>query len=504
MGEGDQNQIRSGETPQAPTAKGSLVARWRDRLRFKRWGKWIAGGAVGFVLLSVVSVEVTSTSSFCNSCHIMGPYYDSWKVSAHSDVACVECHISPGAKNFVSAKLNGLGQVVDDLLNRTSLKPSASVSQFSCTRSGCHSVETLSKNEMRTDVFKFRHDRHLGQKHLGVEISCTTCHSHIRGEKHFEVSTDVCVTCHLVATQPDSHGEIGNGSAQLVRFVARNALLDAGMPLLSTSNGEKTPPDACTACHEPPQGDVEFQGLTFNHQRFLAFGASCESCHTGVTATPPAIDDGRCLQCHTFGVERVENAVEMHRVHSIGEHKVECFSCHGWIRHGAKVQLSSMERFECTNCHTDQHDAQRSNYFNIDVHASLPEERGNPMFLAHVDCTGCHVTPRPPSENAETGSMVMMASAQACDRCHQEGYGEKLIPLWQNATHKLYDQVEAGLQAASAGGADASVLAEVQSILNQVRSDGSWGVHNPARTQRILESARDMLATRESPAGTSQ
>ena len=43
-------------------------------------------GGVLMVVFSLVSVELTSRSSFCKSCHIMGDYYDSWKTSSH---ACV-------------------------------------------------------------------------------------------------------------------------------------------------------------------------------------------------------------------------------------------------------------------------------------------------------------------------------------------------------------------------------------------------------------------------------
>src|SRR5690349_15303756 len=104
----------------------------------KRWRRWslIAAGPV-FLLANVGLVEATSQSGFCKSCHIMEPYYASWKHGAHKGVECVKCHISPGLDNFVAAKLNGLGQVVDDVLHRTG-KPSASVSHLACTRAGCH------------------------------------------------------------------------------------------------------------------------------------------------------------------------------------------------------------------------------------------------------------------------------------------------------------------------------------------------------------------------------
>ncbi len=471
------------------------------RFRFRRWGKWVLLGLVVFAIGSTIGVEATSRSSFCNNCHIMEPYYTSWKHSAHKDVECVQCHIEPGAQSFIAAKLNGLGQVVDDALNRTSTKPSASVSALSCTRSGCHTVETLSRKEIDTGVFKFRHDKHLGAKHLGVEISCGTCHSHVKGDEHFEVNTTVCVTCHLVDGATPGTQMVGGREARIIHLAVRHG--EAGGAAPASNESEKVPPSSCTTCHDPPEGQVEFQGLKVDHAQFLAFGATCESCHQGVTATPPPIEDGRCLECHTFGVERSLESREMHHVHTLGRHKIECSSCHGSIRHGTGVQAVSLEQFDCTRCHVDQHAVQRRTYFHVG--ASAPGAGPNPispMFLAHVDCTGCHTLARPVDANPGSGASVKAAAPEACDACHQAGFGARMIPLWQKAAHDLYDRAEADLRAAEAAGLSPETLAEVRRILDVVRIDGSWGVHNPTYTQQLLEGARQKLSdARNGPGG---
>lgn len=466
-----------------------------DRLKFRRWGKWILAGGVVMALLGTISVEATSRSSFCNSCHIMEPYYTSWKHSAHKDVECVQCHISPGVDNFIAAKLNGLGQVVDDVLHRTSTKPSASVSELSCTRSGCHTVETLGKKTIDNGRFKFDHTKHLGAKHLGVEITCGTCHSHVKGDEHFEVNTNVCITCHLVDGATGRTETVGGRETKVIHLAVRtNGGVHPSHPETGP-NGEKVPPASCTSCHEPPKGEIEFQGLKFDHAQFLAFGATCESCHHGVTATPPVIEDGRCLECHTFGVERSLETKEMHKIHTLGHHKIECFSCHGTVRHGPQVQTASLESFDCNRCHVDQHLVQRNTYFNLSEspHGPDAEQPVSPMFLAHVDCTGCHTKQRAVSVKPDSGASVMAAEPAACNRCHQAGFGEKMIPLWQKTTHGLYDQAEAGLREAEAAGADAAALERVRKLLNLVKTDGSWGVHNPRYTQLLLEQARDVL-----------
>jgi len=51
---------------------------------------------------------------FCGqSCHVMHPEYTAYKISAHSHVACVECHIGSGAQAYLSAKVNGTKQLIE-------------------------------------------------------------------------------------------------------------------------------------------------------------------------------------------------------------------------------------------------------------------------------------------------------------------------------------------------------------------------------------------------------
>ena len=70
---------------------------------------------------------------FCGqSCHVMHPEFTAYKISAHSHVACVDCHIGTGAEAYFSAKVNGTKQLIEVTLHRyptpipspvTSLRP---------------------------------------------------------------------------------------------------------------------------------------------------------------------------------------------------------------------------------------------------------------------------------------------------------------------------------------------------------------------------------------------
>ena len=72
---------------------------------------------VNLLVVSVASYRGASymeSPEFCGqSCHVMHPEYTAYKIAAHSHVACVECHVGPGAQSFFAAKVEGTRQVVE-------------------------------------------------------------------------------------------------------------------------------------------------------------------------------------------------------------------------------------------------------------------------------------------------------------------------------------------------------------------------------------------------------
>ena len=90
----------------ASRAKGDLKTRWR-KVVFS--GVLVLGGVI---LISLLSMEVTSKPQFCGSCHIMEPYYKSWQISSHKNIACVDCHIPPGITSEFRKKYEALSMVV--------------------------------------------------------------------------------------------------------------------------------------------------------------------------------------------------------------------------------------------------------------------------------------------------------------------------------------------------------------------------------------------------------
>jgi nitrate/TMAO reductase-like tetraheme cytochrome c subunit len=445
------------------------------------------------MLLGMVgSVEMTSTSSFCGTCHVMKPFHATWSASPHKGVDCVQCHIPPGIGSLISAKLNGLGQLVDCELDRTSTRPTAVVADASCTREGCHDLATIRALARPVKPFMFDHAKHLDLEYAGISVRCTTCHSHVTSAKHFELNTSVCVTCHLLKPQasPPAATQAPAGSAVLpVSFTSSGAAAPAA-PIKATNR--------CRDCHEPPTQTIEYRGLKVVHAEYLAYGAACESCHRGVTATPPPVGDERCQTCHDFGRQPEMSVTDLHKAHSnTRRHKVECANCHGEIRHGPDAQTMRLEQIDCRACHQGQHQIQQQIYEfpGATAAAHQPPEGAavTPMFMAHVDCSGCHIQPRSPTVKPASGATVTVATAAACNACHKPGLGEQMIPLWQKNTLTLYQTVERMLPAPSTSLASPKaerLIAEARQLLALVRLDGSWGVHNPPYSQKLLEQAQ--------------
>ena len=87
--------------------------------------------ALGYVALGTVlnlliigtasyrGVEYMDSTNFCGTtCHVvMAPEYTAYQNSPHAHVACVECHIGPGAPWFVRSKLSGVRQIFAVMLH---------------------------------------------------------------------------------------------------------------------------------------------------------------------------------------------------------------------------------------------------------------------------------------------------------------------------------------------------------------------------------------------------
>jgi hypothetical protein len=197
---------------------------------------------------------------------------------------------------------------------------------------------------------------------------------------------------------------------------------------------------------------------------------------------------------------------ELHAVHT-GDEKVECFGCHGRMQHGATDVATLAEMIECENCHSDTHQIQKSIYTAHDYKQNGGERTLGPMFLTHVECTGCHID-RGEQRTGILDSIGTVAKAvpEACDNCHEKGTGKQYIPFWQNRISQLYDQVKQKVDMVESRLTVESnsellkkfkgKISQARSILEAVSSDGSKGVHNFKYTEAMLRKA-DRIVTED-------
>ncbi|UCD38246.1 MAG: cytochrome c3 family protein, partial [Fidelibacterota bacterium] len=334
------------------------------------------------------AVEYTSRPKFCNTCHYMEPFYESWQVSSHSDITCTYCHFEPGLVGKIQGKLNGLYQLTKYVsLAYKKSKPWAEISDVSCTREGCHQTQTL-LGPIQFKNVRFDHSHHLGELRRGKQLRCTSCHSQMVQGSHILVTEETCFLCHM-----------------------KDRDLDTGLL-------------ACRTCHTDEIFLQQGSQLRYNHTTVVQTNKPCETCHVNTVEGNAPVSTEQCINCHwqTDFFERHDDPEFLHLNH-VTNHKVECIACHTPITHRIqrKHQLTGED---CRSCHQDMHTAQAQLFAGIGGQDLAPEP--NPMYEAGLSCQSCHIFHREHIGEGDT----MVSSAEACDRCHGQGYG-RILQQWE-------------------------------------------------------------------------
>ena len=369
-----------------------------------------------FFLLAFGFYEYSNTSQFCNSCHIMKPYYDAWATSMHKDVACTECHISPEAGAKWDAKIQGMLQVFKYVTRTYSSKPYAEIEDSSCLRSGCHGkrlVEQFSTEEFKNHVV-FDHRPHLTAVRRGRQLRCTSCHAQIVVGTHMEVTTTTCYLCHF------------------------------------RKNGEELTKDlsACRLCHQKlPDQTIEHKvydpadkarvisTVSFNHTDFIANrDVDCRSCHTNAVQGEGEAKKDRCFDCHNVPehLARFDDVAFIHDNH-ITVHNVTCERCHEAISHKVVTQTMEMEQ-ACNRCHSSMHNGQRSMYLGIGG-LSIKESMPSLKYTRMVDCSGCHYGEVDPATGSRWAGYSREISRNGCNNCH----GDDAEDYWDTFQEYMSD-----------------------------------------------------------------
>lgn len=423
----------------------SLLRRWRARhLRVAA----LAAGLVAALALVVLAgaMEVSSTPEFCGSCHVMKPYYESWKSSTHNRVACVDCHIPPGITAELRKKYEAVSMVVRYFTGTYGTNPWAEIDDAACLR--CHERRLIEGREMFSDVH-FDHRPHLTEMRRGKKLRCTSCHSQLVQGSHITVTASTCILCHFKDVPA------GQGTAR------------------------------CTVCHEVPRALVSRGGLQFDHAEVVRFDMQCSWCHAHAAEGEGRVPRERCLTCHNDPARLIalDDADRLHRAH-VTEHKVDCLNCHLEIQHAALPALETAGG-ECASCHGGGHSAQREVYAGIGGRGVEPLP--SPMFLAGVRCDGCHFI----AGHDRRGTGVQKASEVSCMSCHGPSY-RRVYQSWQRGLAERVRGVRSALAdlPPRAGRQDSAALRDARANLSLV--ERANGVHNVDYSLALLDRAFDL------------
>lgn len=457
-----------GERGDEVTRKRSLLGRLLGVKR--RPGKRLPVGLTkwGWVLVVLVVggvgsagfAEYSMQPAFCQSCHIMEPYYQAWHSSTHKNVPCVDCHFEPGLKNTMYGKFQASSQAVKYLTHTYGSKPHAEIRDVSCMREGCHvkrllegkvnwKIKTQQGNEI---TIRFDHAPHLQQERRGKQLRCVSCHSQIVQGQHIVVTVDTCFLCHFKGLK---HGRDDQ-----------------------TIGG-------CRGCHEAPKGEIRLATGMFNHADYLGRGVLCENCHADTVKGDGAVPRQVCWTCHNqpAQIARYGETQFVHNAH-VTEHKVECSSCHVQIEHNLTANAPVVNKRAdgmhvladsgtCGLCHERTHGGPLDMYRGVGGRG-VPE-MPSPMSRAHVNCIACHQQGKEQGQVAQVVGQTFVATQERCTYCHANKYDGKLAE-WKQVVSDNLDNAEAAYR-------------EAQTALQTGTARGGLSAMEQLKAQRLLDDA---------------
>jgi len=391
-----------------------LVGKYFDLIRKLRFYEVLLLVFVAIILGAWSIKEITESALFCGStCHIMRPYYEDWKNSAHNNVPCVDCHLETSDEQQFVPQFKAVTQVASYLTRTYGEHRRAEVNDANCLKAECHSRRLLDGRVTFANNIRFDHTPHLQQLRRGKILRCTTCHSRVAMGEHVTVVEDACFICHF-----------------------------------RDSDKEEATSD-CLLCHSTGENEAMATPDSFDHRPLREKGVPCFSCHQTVTRGDGHLKSESCRECHDRPMDDTleEPAELLHRVH-VTDHKVECSLCHDPIQHSIPDE-SAGQPLSCGSCHEDKHKGILDMFRGTGAKEVPPLP--SPMYKSQVGCTGCHIVPDPAGGmGAEFAGMNMIAVRAACQICHPDSYGEK-VDQWDQEVTSALRKAEKALQTAESG-----------------------------------------------------
>jgi nitrate/TMAO reductase-like tetraheme cytochrome c subunit len=421
--------------------------------RPKRLKRWLIRLGVVFLALSLfgggmvgIAEYHTSQPQFCASCHIMGPYYESWEADIHGGklgVYCVDCHYAPGEKTTIKAKLRGLSQVASYVSGRYgATRPRAHVDNASCLTSKCHGDMSFMEKPLQLGSVTFTHAKHLlrsseqEQPHLDRLGELEQTLKQIVGEERF-------VQLEQLARQATPAQQ---RYAQLVDLcsdwrvtVERESLIEFTQLQHRSVRISQLGDLQCTNCHsyhtnpenDPNKPERHFEVRTttcftchFNNEGFNVGTNECLMCHKPSDKEIVVHDPMPPEVAKELDVAELEGKTIKINHTEIVARKIDCIACHADVAR----EDSTVSRRDCQHCHDQPR-------FFEDWNEPLSLDVVVKYHKAHIEqqraeCLDCHseIQHRLVRDAAHAGGFLT-ASLSNCTSCHPNHHAEQVALL---------------------------------------------------------------------------
>ena len=312
--------------------------------RLRQLGMVFGLATVSLALLGGVT-WATSTPAFCKSCHEMRPEFYTWKVSDHSQVTCVRCHIGPSPQAFVQHKLGALKQIYQHVTGKYYLPIELAQPVGSSLCLQCHSEQWESGG---SGDLKIPHAKHLTQG-----INCTECHA---GVAHGRVAEREQTIDGLFL----SWNETKARSNMVRSFRLR------GMKTCVECHETRGVSTSCETCHKErilPETHLASGWLQEHGKQALTDLSSCNRCHSyslgmvRVKASNAAAEYARsnafCSKCHlTRPAGHDGSIIPAHSANLRADGVEGCRICHETAK---PRKVANVAKTFCNQCHQKPH-----------------------------------------------------------------------------------------------------------------------------------------------------
>lgn len=381
--------------------------------------------AVGVVIFTFfITVIRPNYPQYCAKCHDTITFHNSCK-KLSGDVPCIDCHTHE---------------------NRGTRVMAVEMRNEHCTAEPCHPFHTLSaKTSVYKSIKPFQHKTHMYEITENFKLKCTSCHSNLKGKKHFEIDERTCNICHFVNTQKPMYTQ------------------------------DKKPNAECTVCHGHIEKTKEIYGKTFQHDVYEENEkVHCADCHFQAVQGYGEVDKRNCLQCHSNSSDKSQSTADLHDIH-IDKHKTACTSCHASIKHGTIQAKNTI--YEGNNPESIHGNTQVQNLIMMGQGGKGVKGEPDPMYLATLNCSACHK-----DEQSFTN-----VAPEVCNNCHTKGFDKILSEQMDFTTSRMRLLKTLLINAKRQHNATDPIIQEAEVNYNIIREDGSLGVHNIKYIKDLLD-----------------